>query len=80
MLDMIEVRRIAASYPPEARFVPVWERQEHLTEVQQLAWLLRFDPEAAAEVMSANATGDIASFCGLFVEAADYSHRGPHHG
>lgn len=36
-----------------ARHVPAWEREAYLTETQQLAWLVRFDPKRAAEAMSA---------------------------
>lgn len=53
MLDIAEARRIARSYPHTARHVPRWERERYLNETQQLAWLLRFDPEAAEEVISA---------------------------
>lgn len=59
MLDVVAARRIAATYPPEARFVPVWEREACLSETQQLAWLIRFDPEAA-EAMSANSVNLVA--------------------
>jgi len=45
---MDEVRRIAAAYPPEAKHTPAWEREAHLSAIQQLAWLIRFDPENAA--------------------------------
>lgn len=45
--DRAELERIAAAYPEDARFVPVWERERHLTPLQQAAWLLRFQPEAA---------------------------------
>ena len=53
---LAEAQRIAAAYPPEARHTPAWERARFLTETQQLAWLLRFDPEAAAEALSAEDT------------------------
>ena len=46
-----EVRRIAAAYPPEAKHTPAWEREAHLTEMQQLAWCIRFDPDATALAM-----------------------------
>ncbi|WP_155986386.1 hypothetical protein [Novosphingobium resinovorum] len=39
------MRRIAASYPPEAAGTPVWEREQYLTPLQQHAWLVRFRPE-----------------------------------
>ncbi|WP_157225198.1 hypothetical protein [Sphingobium yanoikuyae] len=52
-VNLTEARRIAAAYPPEARCVPRAERETYLTETQQLAWLLRFHPKEAAEVMSA---------------------------
>lgn len=42
-------QRIAAAYPPEAQHTPRWEREKYMTELQQLAWLIRFDPEAAAQ-------------------------------
>jgi len=45
---MAEARRIAAAYPPEAKHTPRWEREAYLTDVQQLAWLMRFEPEAAS--------------------------------
>jgi hypothetical protein len=41
-----EIRRIAAAYPPEAKHTPRWEREKYMTELQQLAWLIRFDPDA----------------------------------
>ncbi len=71
-----EARRIAAAYPPEARHTPAWERTRYLTETQQLAWLIRFDPEQAAEVLSAS---------GADAEQASRSDRlrpgaNPHHG
>lgn len=56
MRDLQEARRIAATYPPEAIHTPRWEREAYLTETQQLAWLIRFDPERAAEVLSATDT------------------------
>lgn len=40
--DEKEVRRIAASYPPEARSVPRWERDRHFSDLQRAAWDLRF--------------------------------------
>lgn len=46
MHDISEARRIAAAYPPEARFTPLAEREQYLTEIQKLAWLIRFDPKA----------------------------------
>ena len=52
-IDLADLRRIAATYPPEAGHVPADERARHFTDAQHLAWLLRFDPERAAEVMSA---------------------------
>lgn len=53
MFDLAAINRIAAAYPAVARHVPAWEREAYLTEAQQLAWLVRFDPERAAEAMSA---------------------------
>lgn len=49
-----EARRIAASYPPEAKHTPRWEREAYLTDIQQLAWQMRFDPAA---VFSGDAAG-----------------------
>lgn len=48
--DRAELERIAAAYPEEARAVSPWERERHFTPAQQAAWLLRFQPEAAAEM------------------------------
>ena len=51
MLDLAAAQHIAAAYPPEARHTPAWERERYLTETQQLARLIRFDPEAAARAL-----------------------------
>ncbi len=45
--DPVELERIAAAYPEEARAVPVWERERHFTPMHQAAWLLRFQPQTA---------------------------------
>lgn len=55
-IDMTEARRIAAAYPPEAKHTPRWEREAYLTDVQQLAWLIRFDPDAATLISNEGAT------------------------
>lgn len=75
-----EARRIAASYPSEARFVPEWERKRYFTEMQQLGWMLRFDPDAAEEVLSADysSIGSVIRQDRCRPSAA--SHRTPHHG
>ena len=44
--DRAELERIAAAYPEEARTVSAWERERHFTPLQQVAWLLRFQPQA----------------------------------
>lgn len=44
-IDPAELSRIAAAYPPEAKHTPRWEREMYLTDLQQLAWTLRFDPQ-----------------------------------
>lgn len=49
--DFAEAHRIAAAYPPEAQHTPREDREAHLTAVQQLAWLIRFDPDGAALAM-----------------------------
>jgi len=54
MFDIAAARRIARCYPPGAASVPFWERARFLTDTQHLAWMLRFDPDQAAEVVSAN--------------------------
>lgn len=51
--DRAEIRRIAAAYPKEAHAVSAWERERYFTPLQQAAWLLRFQPEAAAEMAEA---------------------------
>lgn len=50
---LAELERIAAAYPPEAAHTPRWERETYMTELQQLAWIIRFDPDRAAEMLSA---------------------------
>jgi len=44
-----EIRRIVASYPPDARFVPEWERDRHFTDTQRAAWELRFGASQQGE-------------------------------
>lgn len=58
MIDLQSARRIAAAYPAGAVHTPRWEREAYLTETQQLAWLIRFDPAAAAEALSARPVQD----------------------
>ena len=53
---LAEARRIADTYPPEAKHTPRWERETYLTDVQQLAWLIRFEPDAAT-IISSEGTG-----------------------
>lgn len=80
MLDPAAAQRIAAAYPPEARHTPAWEREAYLTETQQLAWLLRFDPERAAEVLSASDAA-AAQFLGAFEHSrCSHTHQGYHYG
>lgn len=69
MVDIDAGRRIAATYPPEARCVPRAEREAYLTETQQLAWLLRFHPKAAAAHIRADR-----------VRPRAHPHRDTHHG
>lgn len=80
MFDLQKARRIAAAYPPEARHVPAWERHRYLSDTQHLAWMLRFDPDAAAEVLSANRWPSIAEIWPVEVAASVLPHQGPHHG
>lgn len=80
MLNIAQAHRIAACYPAEARHIPAWERHRYLTETQHLAWMLRFDPEAAAEAMSANRWPSIAEIWPVEVTASALPHQGPHHG
>lgn len=77
-----ELQRIAASYPPEARCVPRAERETYLTETQQLAWLLRFHPKAAAaaEVLSAAPAPASAHIRADRVRPRAHPHRDTHHG
>lgn len=77
-MDLAEIERIAASYPPDARFVSRRERERHFTRAQYLGWLLRFDPEAAAEVLSANAGEEIQKECGIHEWDGDSPHGIPH--
>lgn len=79
MLDLAEIERIAASYPPDARFVSRRERERHFTRAQHLAWLFRFDPEAAAEALSANAGEGIQKECGIPERDGGSPHGIPHH-
>ena len=44
-----EVKRIAASYPPEARSTPVWERERYFSPDQRLAWEMRFAKSEALQ-------------------------------
>ena len=44
-----ELRRIAASYPLEARSTPVWERERHFSPAQKLAWEMRFAKSEALQ-------------------------------
>ena len=78
--DLAKAQRIAAAYPPEARSVPRWEREAHMTETQQLAWLLRFDPKAAAEVTSANGWTASLQLRGDRTRPRATPNRVPHHG
>ena len=80
MFDLVKVHRIAAAYPPEARSVPRWEREAHMTETQQLAWLLRFDPKAAAEVMSAHDCTASQQLRADRTRPRASANRVPHHG
>lgn len=80
MVDIDVARRIAASYPPEARCVPRAERGAYLTETQQLAWLLRFHPKAAAEVLSAAPAPASAHIRADRLRPCAHYHRIFHHG
>ncbi|EZP72352.1 hypothetical protein BV96_01785 [Sphingomonas paucimobilis] len=80
MIDLQTAQRIAAAYPPEALHTPRWEREAYLTATQQLAWLIRFDPAAAAEALSATDTGDGAQIRGDRVRPRFAPHRQNHHG
>ena len=79
MLDLAAAHRIAAAYPPEARQTPAWERAAYLTETQQLAWLIRFDPARAAEVLSANASQSAEQSLSAQPWARTIPHRIDHH-
>ena len=79
MLDSAAAQRIAAAYPPEAQHTPRWEREVYLTETQQLAWLIRFDPDAAAEVLSASASQSVEQSLGDQPWARTIPHRIDHH-
>jgi len=79
-LNHHELQRIAAAYPPEARYVPADERARHFTDTQHLAWLLRFDPERAAEVLSANDPVETSKIRADRIRPRSTSHRIPHHG
>lgn len=78
MAPTLELQRIAAAYPPEARHVPAYERETHMTETQQLAWLLRFDPEAAAEVLSAISAATSEGTSGDAAPSLSFPHSIPH--
>ena len=78
MLDLAAAQRIAAAYPPEARHTPAWERERYLTETQQLAWQIRFDPERAAEVLSAN-RGQVRAEVGPTDHQAQFIPHNHHH-
>lgn len=80
MLDVAAAQRIAATYPPEAQHTPRWEREAYLNEMQQLAWLIRFDPERAAEVLSATASQSAEQSLGDQQWARTIPHRIDHHG
>jgi len=80
MVPTPELYRIAAAYPPEARHVPAWERKAHMTETQQLAWLIRFDPEAAADALSAVYSSEITKSGATGACNPYLTHRIPHHG
>lgn len=75
---LAEAQRIAATYPPEARHTPAWERTRYLTETQQLAWLIRFDPEQAAEVLSADDTENRKDASALDQQAQIIPHNSHH--
>lgn len=75
-----ELQRIAAAYPPEARFTPSWEREAYLTEAQQLAWLMRFDPVAAAEVLSAKDASRDKVIHAITTGTTSYPHHEAHYG
>ncbi len=75
-----DLQRIAAAYPPEAQHTPRWEREAYLTETQQLAWLLRFHPKEAAEVLSASAAPAAAHIRADRVRPRAHPHRDTHHG
>lgn len=79
-LNHHELQRIAAAYPPEARHVPADERARHFTDAQHLAWLLRFDPERAAEAMSANGPADMQRNRADRTRPRASSNQVPHHG
>ena len=79
MLDVTAARRIAAAYPPEARHTPSWEREAYLTETQQLAWLIRFDPERAAEALSATLVESSTETRGDRMRPRAVPHRIDHH-
>jgi hypothetical protein len=78
--DLAKAQRIAAAYPAEARSVPRWEREKHMTETQQLAWLIRFDPNAAAEVMSAHSCPASEQLRADRTRPRASPNRVPHHG
>jgi hypothetical protein len=80
MFDLQDAPRIAASYPPEARHVPVWERHRYFSDAQHLAWMLRFDPEAAADVLSANRWPSFADIWPLEAGASCSPHQESHRG
>ena len=75
-----DLQRIAAAYPPEAQHTPRWEREAYLTEAQQLAWLIRFDPASAAEALSATAPKYAEQSLGELPWTRTIPHRIDHHG
>ena len=79
MVPTPELQRIADAYPPEARFTPSWEREAYLTETQQIAWLIRFDPEAAAEVLSATISESVKETRSDRMRPHAVPHRIDHH-
>jgi hypothetical protein len=79
MLDVAQARRIATAYPPEAQHTPAVERETYMTETQQLAWLLRFDPEGAAEILSASRAATCEESRGDKIGVLSFPHSMPHH-
>ncbi len=75
-----EIQRIAAAYPPDAQHVTADERARHFTDAQNLAWLLRFAPDRAAEVMSANDPAEMPTIRADRTRPRASSNQVPHHG